>query len=512
MGNSKSTTQEVDFVMMEGKNEYLALNYGTEGQESLHQTLRNDDEDEDFEVTPSQKTLVYVCAICSSLTSVLLGYDVGVMSGAILYIGEDLNMTTVQKEMVVGSLNVIAAFGGLIAGKVSDKLGRRPAIALSCIIFMSGALMSSLANTFNILLIGRIITGVGCGCGFVVSPVYITEITPPAIRGRLVSLTDICINLGILLGYMTSFACESLIPNDDLKWRAMLGLGIMPPVLILICLIGLPESPRWLIGKGKIKEGKEVLEKVLSTQEEVDETLKMIQKAVNDREHLSEPGWMEVLWPSDNVIKAAAFVGLGLGFWQQATGSEAAVYYSPTVLADAGITSRGALLLGTCLVGCFKLGGELIAMSLLDSIGRKPLFITSAVLSTISLALLGLALLLQWPAMPTLATLCMFMASFSIGIGPLTFVVAAEVFPLHIRGQAVSIVVFVNRFLSGAIALSYLSIAEALTPAGSFFAFAIISAISIFFYALCVPETKGKTLEQIAHDLASEFKLPDPDW
>eukprot|EP00611_Tribonema_gayanum_P017128 TRINITY_DN2967_c0_g2_i2.p2 TRINITY_DN2967_c0_g2~~TRINITY_DN2967_c0_g2_i2.p2 ORF type:complete len:205 (-),score=65.61 TRINITY_DN2967_c0_g2_i2:214-828(-) len=151
-------------------------------------------------------------------------------------------------------------------------------------------------------------------------------------------------------------------------------------------------------------------------------------------------------------------------------------------------------------------------MSLLDSVGRRPLFLVSSVVSTIGLVLVGLALMFAWPAAPTLAALCLFMAAFSVGVGPLTFVVAAEVFPLHVRGQAVSLVVFVNRFLSGAIALSYLSIAAAITPQGSFFLFAGISAISVAFYALCVPETKGKTLEQIAHDLAAEFRLQDPQW
>jgi MFS family permease len=250
----------------------------------------------------------------------------------------------------------------------------------------------------------------------------------------------------------------------------------------------------------------------LNGEDEVQETLKLIQQATDARKGHKEPGWLDVLCPTDPVVKAAAFVGLGLGFWQQATGSEAAVYYSPTVLEDAGITSRGPVLLGTCLVGCFKLGGELIAMSLLDTLGRRPLFITSAVLSTVSLLTLAIALLEEWSAAPTLAALCMFMASFSIGIGPLTFVVAAEIFPLHVRGQAVSIAVFINRFLSGAIALSYLSMANALTPAGSFFTFAAISAISVIFYMVCVPETKGKTLEQIAHDLAAEFHLKDPQW
>ncbi|CAM9701001.1 unnamed protein product, partial [Phaeothamnion confervicola] len=148
----------------------------------------------------SPRSLIWLCAICSSLTSVLLGYDVGVMSGAILYIKTTLGLSTVQQEVTVGSLNLIAAFGGLVAGKAADALGRKKAIAMACFIFMVGATTMTIARSFEMLLAGRIITGVGVGCGFVIAPVYITELAPPDVRGKLVSLTDICINLGILLG------------------------------------------------------------------------------------------------------------------------------------------------------------------------------------------------------------------------------------------------------------------------------------------------------------------------
>eukprot|EP00903_Cladosiphon_okamuranus_P016207 g14955.t1 len=469
--------------------------------------------DRDDPTRISATTLIYLCALCSSLTSVLLGYDVGVMSAAILDIEEDMGLSAVQAEVLVGSLNVIAAFGGLIAGKASDALGRKMAIAIASAIFILGAGGMTVSNTYGQLLVGRLLTGLGVGCGFVVAPVYITEITPPHIRGKLVALTDIMINMGILLGYVTGFVCQELVPHVWLKWRVMLGIGIVPPAVIVMCLTFLPESPRWLISRGHVREGYKVLGRVIDDPDEVKKTyvaiIKSVQSHGNGPDNNDEPGWMEVLWPSDRVVGAALFVGLGLGFWQQASGSEAAVYYSPHVLEAAGMTSRGLLLAGTCMVGVFKLLGEVLAALLIERIGRRPLFLVSSISSTVTLLLISLSFVLEWSAVPTLVVLCAFMFCFSIGLGPLTFVVAAEVFPMQVRGKAVSLVVFVNRLLSGLIATSFLSIAQALTTGGAFLMFAGISFASVFFYYLCVPETRGKTLEQISIDLAAEFRLPE---
>lgn len=459
---------------------------------------------------PTHTRLVRYCALCSSLVSMGLGYDVGVMSGAILYIATDLDLSIVQQEFIVGSLNLIAAFGGLIAGKLSDKLGRKKAISFACVVFVIGAIIMACAQDFQTLLIGRIITGTGVGCGFVVAPVYITEITPPEIRGQLVSLTDVSINVGILVGYIVAYVCETIISNDGMKWRLMLGLSAVAPIAIILSLSTLPESPRWLINKGRDHEGLQVLKLIMSDEREALESLRLIQNSANRAPGIKykDSSWLDILCPKDPIIKAAMFVGLGLGFWQQASGSEAAVYYSPIILDEAGFTSRGSLLAATCLIGSFKVGGELIAMSLLDRVGRRPLFILSSVLCTISLAIVATALTYNWNAALTLAGICNFMLCFSLGLGPLTFVVAAEIFPVQVRGKAVSCVVFVNRALSGIIALSFLSLSEALSVGGAFYLFMSCAAISVFFYVFCVPETMGKTLEEISNELAEEFHLP----
>eukprot|EP00638_Chattonella_subsalsa_P006603 CAMPEP_0117754464 /NCGR_PEP_ID=MMETSP0947-20121206/12847_1 /TAXON_ID=44440 /ORGANISM="Chattonella subsalsa, Strain CCMP2191" /LENGTH=387 /DNA_ID=CAMNT_0005573563 /DNA_START=102 /DNA_END=1262 /DNA_ORIENTATION=+ len=352
------------------------------------------------------RTLVLLSAIISSLTSILLGYDVGVMSGAILYIKDDLDLTTTEEELVVGSLNLVAAFGGLVAGKAADMIGRKSAIGMACIIFIIGATIMTASTDFWILLIGRIITGLGVGCGFVISPVYISEITPPDMRGMLVSLTDISINFGIVLGYTSSYVITVAI-SDNWKWRLMLGIGIIPPILILLGLMVLPESPRWLVQKGRKQEGMMVLAKISPSPEVAAESLTSIEDAIHGENQ--EATWREVLFPKGKLLQRVIWIVLGLGFWQQASGSESVVYYTPTVLEEAGLTSETQLLGGTIAVGLFKLGGEVVAAFLVEKYGRRMLLMTSVILQTVSLFAIAAVLNYLDSSALDLITMCSFM-------------------------------------------------------------------------------------------------------
>ncbi|CAM9351366.1 unnamed protein product, partial [Chrysoparadoxa australica] len=441
------------------------------------------------------RPLVYTCAVCSSLTSVLLGYDVGVMSGAKEYMQPELGLSEVQTEVVVGVLNLVAAVGGLVAGKAADSIGRKRTIGLACAIFIAGATLMTSSQGFLTMLTGRIVTGIGVGCAMVIGPTYVTELSPPAIRGMLVTLTDISINLGILLGYISSLMCDELITRSvppNAKWRVMVAIGIIPPTLILLCLTVMPDSPRWLISQGRFREGYVVLYRLHDDEKEAQESLREVVRSAEQSEH--ESSWGAVIWPTDPLIKTAMAIGLGLAFWQQASGSEAAVYYSPEVLEDNGWSGR-KLFYGNLGVGGCKLLGEVFAFFLLDKIGRTPLFLASSISMTVCLLAVAISFSLELSGYTTLVWLSLFMLCFSLGLGPITFVVAAEIFPLAVRGKAMAMCIFVNRFMSGLISLSYESVADSLTPAGSFYMFAAVSAASVWFYATKVPETKGKTLE-----------------
>lgn len=446
--------------------------------------------------------VVYMAAFVSSLTSVLLGYDVGVISGAIKYIVLDFGLSTLQKGVIVSSLNLVAAGGGLIAGTVSDALGRKKSIAAACVVFITGSIIKIAANGFGMLLLGRIITGVGVGCGFVVAPVYIAEITPPRVRGRLTSLTDISINLGIVIGYLIAFICAETIDSTSGKWRMMLGISIVPPFIILSSLCLLPESPRWLLGRGREAEAFYVLCTIVSGAEDAKKELGEI-KAVVGEEMDRRATWSELLSPTQPALRATVLLGLGLGIAQQASGSEAAVYYSPNILEDAGLYSDSEQLGGNILVGLFKLTGEVFAFFFVDRTGRRPLLLTSSGLVTFFLFILAIGFWVGAPSWITLGGLCVFMWSFSLGMGALTFLIAAEIFPLRHRGRGVALTVCVNRLTSGLVALAFPLVEKAITAGGIFFVFMMFSTATVWFYKTQVPETNGRTLEEISAEASA---------
>ncbi len=465
----------------------LTMDYQTVEQESLLSAAAQ----------RKSRRLVLLCGVCASLTSILLGYDVGVMSVARQYVDKQLVLNSVQSEVVMGSLNLVAALGGLIAGKTADRFGRNRAIALACLIFLTGSACMTLAWNFRVLLVGRVVTGLGVGCGFVIAPVYIAEITPPEIRGRMVSLTDIAINVGIVLGAAIGFLCEQTLSSDDLKWRVMLGVGIVPPIVILCFLRYLPESPRWLLLQDRVAEARHVLKMIVGQDQAAERELVAIEETIQMERDVTTD-WAEVLWPRHRAILLPVLMGLGLGFFQQASGSEAAVYYSPQILKEAGVTSSAQQSLGNIAICTFKFVGEIVAMFSMDKVGRKPLFVLSAMGSGLFLVLAGLCFQLSLPPLLLVASMCLFMGFFSVGMGAITFVVASEIFPLPVRGKAMALAVFTNRLLSGVVALTFLSLVDAISYASTFWLFAAFSFVSTIFYGLLLPETKGKTLEEIS--------------
>ncbi|CAM9777777.1 unnamed protein product [Chrysoparadoxa australica] len=461
------------------------------------------------------KELVILSSLTASLTSVLLGYDVGVMAGAIVYIKADLQLSTLQAAVIVSSLNMVAAPGAVLAGSVSDFFGRKRAIGTACLIFIGGSLLKIMSTGFGVLLFGRIITGVGVGCGFQVSPVYIAEITPPNLRGMLTGLTDICINLGIVIGYLVAYIVAELANSDGEAWRIMLAISLFPPFVILAFLAALPESPRWLVAQGLTRDAYSVMQQITPPEEgssEMEDVVKRqleaMQASVEEETH--SLSWGQVLCSPVPIVRRTVLLGLGLGIAQQISGSESVVYYSPSVLEAAGIDSTTEVLMANVAVGLAKLLGEIVGVGLTDHTGRRPLFLLSSTLVTISLFVITVCFWASANPLVTLLGLCSFMFVFSLGMGPLTFVAASEVLPLQCRGKGVSLTVFANRLLSGLIALSFPLLAEGFTVGGTFFFFFFLSCGTIKFYSACVPETRGKTLEAITRELELELSPLSP--
>jgi len=437
------------------------------------------------------------------------------MSGAIIFIQEDLKISDVQVEVLVGILSIISLFGSLLGGKTSDSIGRKWTMALAAVVFQTGAAIMAVASNFRVLLLGRLFAGIGIGFGIMIAPVYIAEIAPAVARGSLTSFPEIFINFGILLGYISNYAFSGLPAH--INWRIMLGVGILPSIFIVGALFIIPESPRWLVMKNRVDEAKMVLAKTIDNDREVQDKLADIQQAAgadNAEMHQTRAVWHELLHPTPAVQKML-IAGCGIQIFQQITGIDTVVYYSPTIFRDAGITSNTELLAATVAVGFTKTFSILIAIFLIDHLGRKPLLYVSTI--GMSVCLLGLSLSLAIlghnPVGIRLAMLfvCGNVAFFSVGIGPICWVLSSEIFPLRLRAQASGLGAVGSRVSSGLISMSFLSVAHAITVAGTFSVFALISASSIVFVYKCVPETKGKSLEEIEIMLEGDHKPWEPE-
>ncbi|OVA13215.1 Sugar/inositol transporter [Macleaya cordata] len=426
---------------------------------------------------------------------------VGVMSGAILFIQEDLKITEVQQEILVGILSIVSLLGSLGGGRTSDAIGRKWTMGLAAVIFQAGALIMTLAPSFEVLMIGRLLAGVGIGFGVMIAPVYIAEISPTIARGSLTSFPEIFINLGILLGYVSNYVFSGFSVHTS--WRIMLGVGILPSVFIGFALFIIPESPRWLVMQNRVDEARAVLLKTNENESEVEERLTEILAAAgmgNAEKSEEKAVWRELLSPSPS-LRRMLITGFGIQCFQQITGIDATVYYSPTIFKDAGIKDKTKILAATVSVGFTKTIFILVAIILIDRVGRKPLLYVSTIGMTVCLFGLAFSLSVMGDGQAgiglAILLVCGNVAFFSVGIGPVCWVLTSEIFPLRLRAQAAALGAVGNRVCSGLIAMSFLSVSRAITVGGTFFIFSLISALSVAFVYKCVPETKGKSLEQI---------------
>ncbi|CAA7393652.1 unnamed protein product [Spirodela intermedia] len=456
------------------------------------------------------------CAVLASMTSILLGYDIAVMSGAALFIKEDLKIDDTKLEILAGIINLYSLIGSFAAGRISDWIGRRCTILIAVVIFFVGALLMGLAPNYALLMVGRFVAGVAVGFALVIAPVYTAEVAPTEVRGFLTSFSEVFINTGVMLGYVSNFAFAGL-PNH-LNWRMMFCAGAVPPVFLAAGVMAMPESPRWLVMQGRLGDAKRVLHKTSDSPEEVELRLAEIKEAagipasctedvvpVPKRSH-GEGVWRELLITPTPTIRRIVLAALGLQFFQQASGIDSVVLYSPRVFEKAGIKTKTNTLGVTVAVGVTKASFILVATFLLDRVGRRPLLLTSAGGMIISLLLLGLGLKvidhhpgehLIWAVALSIATVLSFVAFFSIGLGPIAWVYCSEIFPLRLRAQGNSMGAAMNRTMSGVIAMTFLSLSKAITTGGAFLLYAGIAIAGWVFFFFFLPETRWKTLEEV---------------
>nr|VDC84288.1 unnamed protein product [Brassica rapa] len=431
------------------------------------------------------------CAIVASIVSIIFGYDTGVMSGAMVFIEEELKTNEVQIEVLTGILNLCALVGSLLAGRTSDIIGRRYTIVLASILFMLGSILMGWGPSYPVLLTGRCIAGLGVGFALMVAPVYSAEIATASHRGLLASLPHLCISIGILIGYLVNYFFSKLPMH--IGWRLMLGIAAIPSLVLAFGILKMPESPRWLILQGRLGEGKRILDLVSNSPEEAELRFQDIKTAAG-------------IDPKPTpAVRRVLLTALGIHFFQHATGIEAVLLYGPKIFKRAGITTKDKLFLVTIGVGIMKTTFIFTATFLLDKVGRRKLLLTSVGGMIGALTMLGFGLTmaqnsggkLVWALVLSIVSAYSFVAFFSIGLGPITWVYSSEVFPLKLRAQGASLGVAVNRVMNATVSMSFLSLSKAITTGGAFFMFAGIAAVAWNFFFFLMPETKGKSLEEI---------------
>jgi SP family galactose:H+ symporter-like MFS transporter len=419
---------------------------------------------------PEVKPFVYVAVGIAAVGGLLFGYDTGVISGAILFIKQQFSLSATMEEVVVSAVLVGAVMGAAIGGALTSRFGRRSMIILAGIIFTVSAVGTALAPAVSWLIAARVVSGIAIGIASFISPMYIAEIVPADVRGSLVAVNMLAITSG------------------------MFGLAAIPSIALVIGMWWLPDSPRWLISKSKVDQARQILQRA-RTASDVGPELADIQKSMEKQ----GPGGMKGLFQPS--LRMPLIVGLGMAVFQQITGINTVIYYAPTIFKFAGISGAGpAILAGaglTMVMWIFHVG----AIFLLDRVGRRPLLLIGVAGQIVGLAILGAAF--QFPQLASLQSyvaiggLVIYVACFAFGLGPIFWLLISEIYPLKVRGAAMSAVTVTNWASNLVVAVTFLSLVGVLGHAGTFWLYGIIAVGAWVFFYLLVPETKRKSLEQI---------------
>lgn len=428
-----------------------------------------------------------------ALGGLLYGYDMGVISGALLYLKNDIPLTPSMQGLVVASMLFGAIFGSGFSGPLSEKLGRRRLVFIISIIFIVGTLVLALAPTVEIVVLGRFIIGLAVGGSTAIVPVYLSELAPTDARGSLSSLNQLMITIGILSSYLVNYA---LSPFE--AWRWMLGLAVVPSFILMIGVIFMPESPRWLLEKRGEKAARGVM-KLTYPDHEIDIEITNMKKISS----ISESTWdvLKSPWLRTTIIIGSVFALL-----QQLIGINAIIHYAPTIFHKAGL-GDSASILSTVGIGVVNVLVTILAILIIDKIDRKKLLMMGnlgMVFSLLAMSLLIWLLGVDASVWIIIVCLALFIVFFGLSWGPVLWVMLPELFPMRARGAATGIAALVLSIGSLLVAYLFPIISSVLNVQQVFLIFAVIGIIAFFFVMKFLPETRGRSLEQIEADLRGQ--------
>jgi SP family galactose:H+ symporter-like MFS transporter len=438
----------------------------------------------------TSRGFVLIAAVFAALGGLLFGYDTGVISGALIFIKSQFHLSVFHQELVVSVVLIGAAAGALSGGRLADAFGRRFMLIVTALIFVAGAIVCATAASVGTLIAGRIVVGLGIGLSSTTVPVYISEVSPAGARGWQVSLFQLAITVGIVSAYLVDYGFSA-----SGAWRWMLGLAVVPGAILGLGMLAMPETPRWLAKHGHADAAWEVLARIRGTQD-VQAEVRDIQETLFQAE---ERGHFSDLLAAS--VRPALIVGVGLAIFQQVTGINTVIYYAPTIIQSAGISSASGAILATAGIGVVNVLMTVVAMWLIDRLGRRPLLLTGISGMVISLGVLGFIFRTHEPssglAWLAVIVLMAYVASFAVSLGPIFWLLIAEIYPLRIRGIAEGTAAGTNWAANLLVSLTFLSLVQALGPSWTFWLYGLLAIGSFVFSCFLVPETKGRTLEEI---------------
>lgn len=443
---------------------------------------------------------VAVSAAVTALGGLLFGYDTGVVSGALLFLKKDFGgLSSFQEELVTSLLLVGAVIGALTAGRLADQIGRRLTVLITAVVFIVGVLLAAFTPTFPVLLVARIIIGLAVGAASTTVPLYIGEVVPPKVRGGLVSLNQLAITSGILVSYLIDYGL-----SDSGNWRLMFGLAAVPAVALFVGMLFQKESPAWLIRQGREDEARQVLHRVRNPDDDIDAEIREVQELSK-----RQAGYRDLISPR---VRPLVTVGVMLAVFQQITGINTVIYYAPTLLQGAGLGDNAALL-ANVVNGAVNVGMTIVAIWLLDKVGRRPLLLSGTSGMAVGMVIVGCAFiggstLHGGLAILAIAGLLIYTGSFAIGLGPVFWLLIAEIYPLRIRGAAMSVAGMANWAANFVVTVSFLTLLNAISGVGVFFLFGFLTLVALAYFWKKVPETKGRSLQEIERALVPMQSQP----
>jgi sugar porter (SP) family MFS transporter len=435
-------------------------------------------------------------ALIAAIGGFLFGYDTGVIGGAMLFMQKDLGLKTHgQQQLTVAILLLGAIAGALIAGWLADAISRRRTKIISGCVYIIGGLACAFSQNYPEILASRFVLGLSVGCASFVAPMYIAELVPKRIRGGVVSFNQLMVTTGILVAYIVDWGFAPL-PNN---WRWMFGLAVIPGALLAAGMYFMPFSPRWLVQQGREDDAREVLQRYRFDDDDVDEEIDEIKEVASE-----EVSVRELLGKG---LRRTLIVGVGLAIFQQIVGINTVIYYAPTILKMAGQQNTGALT-QSLYIGLTNVIFTIVAILLLDRLGRRFFLLFGTACLTVALVVLGVFF-----ASPTLqhsvgwlalASLLFYIFGFAIGLGPVFWLMISEIFPLQMRGPAMAVCSMFNWGFNFLISYTFLTLTDVITKSGTFWLYAGFGACALVFFATIVPETKGRTLEEIQDEIGSD--------